>query len=154
MTLQPRLYNRCPVFCVFPGVGKTTLAKLKPEGVVEIHRPDLRGSSAYIELIEAARDSDKAVLVPSYPWLIDALQSAGIPTALVYPTKALKAHYLDRYRAMGSSVEYITGMERAFESAIDQLTRRTQGTRHIQLDGPDQYLSDVDFFKVFDRAVL
>jgi hypothetical protein len=134
------------VVCGFPGVGKTKAAELlgwqdsdssQFSWICEGERhPEFPGN--YVAHLQ---ESEGVVLASTHDIVRDALAEAEIPFILVYPSRYLKDTYLERYRARGSSEDFIMLLDKFWDEWIDEMASETRCEHRIVLKN-GEYLSD------------
>lgn len=156
------------VIAAFAGTGKTTLAKLYPQKVVDfvampfkyymddeensdfegeknkanpnlVMRPDWPEN--YFEAISNALCNNKILLIPSDWQVLIHLHVEGIPYYLCHPQRDAKEVYRKRYINRGNSEEFLKIFIDGWDCFMNMLEVDMHGQRIIMQ--PDQFLSDV-----------
>jgi hypothetical protein len=137
----------------FPGVGKTHAHQNVPglhivdsdsskyswldDGV--LRNPNFPGN--YIRRIRGLIGVVDVVLVSSHKEVRDALVANHIPFVLVYPQRALKQQYLERFRQRGSNEAFVKLLDDKWDEFLDDVQEQ-DNCEHVEL-GRDRFLSDV-----------
>ena len=153
------------IIAAFSGVGKTSLAKLYPDKVIDftcmrykynldINETVTEASKAnpdyeyifgwekgYVKAIKQNLCDGKIILIPSDYKVLELLENENIPYILCYPQRDAKDVYHKRYIERGNTENFIDIFIGCWDKFIDALEENSYG-RHIVLE-PDQYLSDV-----------
>jgi len=153
------------IIAAFAGTGKTTLASLYPQKVVdficmpykyyldknEVDDEACKANSDYVlhndwpynyvQAIKQNLDNDKILLIPPDIYVLLLLRGEGLPYTICYPEKEAKEIYRNRFIARGNTEEFIDIFIGGWDKFIDSLENDRYG-KHIILEA-DQYLSDV-----------
>ena len=130
----------------FPGVGKTTAAKVfnySDSDSTQFSRwknqrhPDWPGN--YIRHIQ---DLSGIVFISTHPEVRSALVKEQIPYLLVYPERDCKAVYLERFKNRGSPEAFITLLDDFWDEWITALDEDSYAFARIVLQSTD-YVSEV-----------
>lgn len=140
------------IISAFPGTGKTTALAMFPQLSIKdsdsslfswsspgVRHPDFPNN--YIEHIKSLIGEVDFILVSSHKQVRDALTEAGIDYFLVYPDKASREEYLQRYTDRGNDKKFIDMMDVNFEKFVDEC-KAQQDCAHVQLK-PGMYLSEL-----------
>ena len=130
----------------FPGIGKSTLVKnLVDFEVVDLDsvafRQDEKWPNIYIEEIIQSVSQNDAVLISTYPEVIEALVERGFPVTVVYPSADQKDVYQRNYLDRAKNIIAAQGLVDGFDNNLEGI-KSVGGCRQIQLE-PGQYLSDI-----------
>lgn len=121
----------------FPGVGKSFLFFNQDADITildsdsskfswireGVRNPDF--PTNYIQHIKAHLGKVDYLFVSSHEVVRDALKENDIPYTLVYPAMELKMEYLARYRDRGSSWEFVSFIDKNWETFIADIERET-----------------------------
>jgi len=153
------------IIAAFAGVGKTKLAELYPQKVVDFccmpykyvldeDEPFTEENKAnlslefifgwqknYVKAIKQNMSNDKILLIPSDFIVLALLKKEGIPYILCYPKRDAKEVYHKRFLNRGNSENFIDIFIGGWDKFMDALENDCYG-RHIVLE-PNQFLSDV-----------
>ena len=148
----------------FSGIGKTTLATLYPQSVVDFvcmpykYKVDdnevfTKASKAsfdyefifgwevnYVKAIKENMSNNKILLIPSDFRVLSLLENEDIQYILCYPKREAKEIYHKRYIERGNTQYFIDIFIGRWDDFLDNLENDSYG-RHIILE-PDQSLSD------------
>lgn len=138
------------VISAFPGTGKSYFFQ-KFKDKVEIHDSDSSTFDKdnfpenYLEHIKALMTTDKkTILVSSHEEVRNALVENGIKFYLIYPDKALKDEYIERYKERGSDESFIKMMEDKFEEFVDSCDSMDNELVHkIKITEPNTFITDI-----------
>lgn len=136
----------------FPGVGKSTLFE-KNEGALisdsdsslfswvepGVRHPDFPNN--YIDHIKNNIGKMDFIFVSSHDVVREALNKEGIEYTLVYPSKDIKAEYIQRYIDRGNNEKFVELLQSNYELFIDGIEKETH-PKLVSLKA-GQYLSDV-----------
>jgi hypothetical protein len=81
------------------------------------------------------------ILVSSHAEVRDALVDHGHDFTLVYPRRALKDEYMQRFRDRGNPEAFVNLIGGKWDEFLDQLVAQESAT-HVEL-GAGQYISDI-----------
>jgi len=154
------------IIAAYAGTGKTTLAALYPEKVIDLvcmpykylfgqdnecneaskANPDNiiqdDWPSNYVHAIKRALDDDdKIILIPTDLLILSLLKSEKLPYTIVYPQRDAKKIYRERFLKRGNTKEFIDIFIGRWDRFLDCLEKDTYGF-HIVLQ-PNQFLGDV-----------
>lgn len=148
----------------FPGVGKSVLTSKgesfdgikfidsdsstyswypNPNHPNRIRNPDFPDN--YIKHIKDFMDhSNYIIFVSTHSSVLDALEKAKIPVALVYPKNRTQINeYIERYKKRGSPEQFINNIKTNWGVFLECLRKRTSHLfTHYRLDD-GQYLADI-----------
>lgn len=153
------------IVAAYSGTGKTTLAKLYPQMVIDFvcmpYKYQLNKSNKYNESCKANPNNilqyewpfnyfdaikqnlndDKIILIPSDLYILSLLSIEKIPYTLCYPQRNAKEIYLRRFIERGNSEKFIEIFIDGWDEFLDILEKDQYG-KHITMR-PNQFLSDV-----------
>ena len=160
------------IMAAFAGTGKTTLASLYPQTVIDFFcmpykyylddndgknhesnkaKPDYvlqdDWPDNYVDAIKQNLNLNKILLIPSDWRVLSMLRNVKIQYTLCYPKRSAKEVYEKRFIDRGNSEYFLDIFIGRWDSFFDALEKDKYG-RHIILE-PDQYLSDVIDVKAF-----
>jgi hypothetical protein len=152
------------IIAAYAGTGKTTMAKLYPQSVVdfvcmpykyELEWDDRCGEDGkanpdnilredwpynYVSAVKLAVNEGKLLLIPSDLFVLALLERENIPYTLCYPQRSAKEVYRRRFIDRGNTEEFIEIFIDGWDQRIAALEQDTCGC-HLVLR-PDQFLSD------------
>jgi hypothetical protein len=158
------------VIAAYAGTGKTTLAAMYPDIVVDFvcmpykyclspdgdcseagkANPDniMRGNwpQNYVEAIKSVMDTGKALLIPSDIRVLKLLRQDGIAYTLCYPQRDAKDIYRQRFIERGNTEDFLAIFIDGWDLFMECL-EAIGAERRIVLK-PHQFLSDVIDFGV------
>jgi len=129
----------------FPGVGKSYFCN-RVNGLLILDSDSSKFSQLpdfpqnYVRHIEENIGKADAILVSTHQVVRDALRERGIHYVLVYPDRSQKEAYLERYRNRGSSDDFISMLEREWDTFIDSIEQEMFPIKIKLKDS--EYLSD------------
>lgn len=129
----------------FPGIGKSEYVRCTQARVCDSDSSGFDKNNFplnYIEHILARRWTHDTILVSSHAEVRQALCDHHIHYTLVYPQLELKEAFLERYRRRGSPDSFVSMMDTNWNSFVTGCIEQS-GCKHVTIDRPDQYLSDV-----------
>jgi hypothetical protein len=139
----------------FPGVGKSAFFNTQENLGLKIldsdssefswSSPGVRHPefpSNYIEHIKNNLALSDIIMVSTHKDVLDGLAAADIDAVLVYPERALKEEYLQRYRDRGSNGKFVELISNNWDNFIDGLEGDIRFSQHVVLK-TDQYMKDV-----------
>jgi len=153
------------IIAAHAGTGKTHFASLYPELTIDLvcmpykyilpkEKPFSESSKAnpenilnpdwpnnYISVIKENLESDKILLIPPDPLILDLLKNEKLHYFLCYPQRDAKEIYRERYIKRGNSDEFIDIFIGGWDKFMDYFEKDSYG-QHIVLK-PDRFLSDV-----------
>ena len=153
------------IIAAFAGTGKTTLASLYPQTIIDfICMPykyaldqDCKSNEAskanpdhilnydwpfnYVEAIKHNLSNGKILLIPSDKIVLLLLQNKGLQYTLCYPERNAKKIYQKRFLDRGNANDFIDIFIGRWDMFIDSLEQDSYGN-HIVLK-PNEFLSDV-----------
>lgn len=135
------------VIAGFPGIGKSEFVKDFPDlDVLDLDsaifsKDKNNWPDNYIEKIIESTDQQDAILISSYPEVINALLERGVPVTVVYPSTEQKQEYQTRYLERAKNKDAAQGLVNGFDQNLEGLKSIT-GCKHVVLN-EGQYLSDV-----------
>jgi len=153
------------IIAAFAGTGKTTLAALYPQAVIDFvcmpykyeldeNCENIEASKAnpeyvlrynwpfnYVEAIKKTLSDGKILLIPSEGIVLSILRNEGLQYTLCYPQKNAKKIYHKRFLDRGNTKDFIDIFIGRWDYFIDSLKHDPYG-KHIVLK-PNQFLSDV-----------
>ena len=154
------------IIAAHAGTGKTTLAKIHPDKVVDftagsykyLPNPAFENLDPeeikahpnsclnweypgnYVEAIKQAMGDGRVFVIPSCSMVRRLLRSEGIPYILCYPQRNAKEVYRKRYIDRGNTSDFLDVFIGGWDSFIDRLEEDDYG-EHIVLK-PHEYLID------------
>lgn len=148
------------IVSAFAGVGKTTLAQMYKEDVIDLESGNFKwlendGTEAskgsrriqnpkypinYLEAIKKANSQYKVVLISQHDVIRKCLDAVKLDYIVVYPEISMKEEFIERYKARGNNDNFINLITSKWESWINDLNS-IQNHQKIVL-GKGQYLSD------------
>jgi len=153
------------IIAAFAGTGKTVLAKLYPQKVIDFGcmpykynldeneefaeadkaNPGLDfifgWEESYVQAVKKNMSGGKILLIPSDHRVLSLLENESIPYILCYPKRNAKLVYLKRFLERGNTKYFIDIFIGSWNIFIDILENDHYG-RHVVLE-PEQFLSDV-----------
>ena len=153
------------IIAAHAGTGKTTLARMFPEKIIDFvcmpykyylpenneydesmkANPDLVMRDFwvfdYVDAIKEELKHGKTLLIPPALNVLLHLEMERVPYLLCYPKREAKEVYRQRYIARGNSEEFLSIFIDGWDKFIDAMEADTYG-QHIILE-PHQFLSDV-----------
>jgi hypothetical protein len=158
------------------GTGKTTLAKLYPDWVIDFvampykyhlhHSENAEPEKSkagysifdiqedwpknYVEAIKQTINCGKIILIPSDSGVLSLLNQENIPYILCYPTRESKEAYRQRYMDRGNTDEFLSIFIDGWDMFLDRLEGSHYGNKIVMQ--PHQYLSDVLDIKSIVRS--
>jgi len=153
------------IIAAHAGTGKTTLARMFPEKIVDFvcmpykyylsedceydeankANPDLEMHEDwpynYVDAIIEAHKDGKTLLIPPVWSVLIHLEMEKLPYILCYPRRDAKEIYRQRYIERGNSEEFLSIFIGSWDRFIDAFEADTYG-QHIVLESY-QFLSDV-----------
>lgn len=127
------------VICGFPGIGKT---RARSEKTIDM---DLQGipQDYQVDAIREKVAEGYIVMVASWAFLRRALWKAGIEYAVVYPSRNIRAEYLERManRKGGTSSKHMQKLASQFKNMV-RSCQSDPSPYHICLNSIDENLAD------------
>ena len=164
-TLGPVGGDQYMIIAAFAGTGKTTLAKLYPQVVIDfvcmpykylLEETDEYSEASkanpdyilqndwpcnYVQAIKETLSDNKILLIPTDFFVLSQLAEEGIQYTLCYPQRNAKEVYQKRYIDRSNTKEFLDIFICHWDKYIDSLENDKYG-HHIVLS-PHQFLSDV-----------
>ena len=163
------------IIAAFAGTGKTTLAALYPQSIVDFvcmpykYLLEQDGSYTeaskadpsfilhddwplnYLHAIKQNLNGGKILLIPPDLHVLSLLSSEGLEYTLCYPHRNAKEIYRKRFFDRGNTEDFLDIFIGKWDRFLDCLERDQYG-RHIVLQA-NQFLSDVVVLPHFDQTV-
>lgn len=148
------------IVSAFAGVGKTTLAQMYKEDVIDLESgnfkwldnegtENLKGNKKilnpkypinYLEAIKKANSQYKVVLISQHDVIRKCLDAVKLDYIVVYPEIGLKEEFIERYRLRDNNDNFINLISSKWENWISDLNL-IQNHKKIVIN-KGQYLSD------------
>ena len=148
------------IVSAFAGVGKTTLAQMYNEDVIDLESGNFKwlendgteeskGSRKvpnpnypinYLEAIKKANTEYKVVLISQHDVIRKCLDAVKLDYVIIYPDISMKEEFIERYKARGNNNDFINLITSKWESWISNLNLVQNHQKIILNRG--QYLSD------------
>lgn len=148
------------IVSAFAGVGKTTLAQMYKEDVIDLESGNFKwlendGTEEskgnrkiqnpkypinYLEAIKKANSQYKVVLISQHDVIRKCLDAVKLDYVVVYPEMSMKEEFIERYKARGNNEGFINLITSKWESWISNLNLIHNHKKIIL--GKGQYLSD------------
>lgn len=148
------------IVSAFAGVGKTTLAQMYKEDVIDLESgnfkwldndgtENLKGNKKipnpkypinYLEAIKKANSQYKVVLISQHDVIRKCLDAVKLDYIVVYPEIGLKEEFIERYKLRGNNDNFINLISSKWENWISDLNL-IQNHKKIVIN-KGQYLSD------------
>ena len=93
----------------------------------------------YIRHIKCNLYDKDIIFVSSHKQVREALEREGLDYAIVYPSKKLKFHLLERYEKRGSSKEFVKLMLDNFDNFVDQIEEETFPVL-VKINEPNEFI--------------
>lgn len=148
----------------FPAVGKTHFTKKFEsefsisDADVPLNSRDKNFNRKYVSFIKKMCRSDINYIFTSVDGdLIDRIKSddffKDVPKYIIYPSRELKADYIERFRDRGNNQEYVSYMSDNWDAIIDKIESETEDNRFIpfELKSKNDYIEL--FMSIFDIKV-
>lgn len=111
------------IICGFPGVGKSTMAKLSKWVDLE-STPFKKQWLLYAEVAKHMSDSGYTVMVSTHEELLEALEQIEARYTVVIPPITDKGIYLKRYDMRGNNYEFIRLLDENWERWISAILKK------------------------------
>jgi len=162
------------IIAAFAGTGKTTLAALYPQTVVDFVCMPYKylleqgvsyteASKAdpslilhddwplnYVHAIKQNLSGGKILLIPPDCYVLSFLMNEGLDYTLCYPQRSAKEIYRKRFLDRGNTEEFLDIFIGKWDSFLDSIEMYQYG-RHIVLQ-PNQFLGDVIDIAYFEQS--
>lgn len=149
------------IVSAFAGVGKTTLAQMYKEDVIDLesgnykwiengNTESTKGDNTriqnprypinYLEAIKKANSEYKVVLISQHEVIRKCLDAVKLDYLLVYPDISLKEEFIDRYKSRGNNNNFVNLITNNWNRWIVDLNQIQNHAKIVLKSG--QYLSD------------
>ena len=127
----------------FPGIGKSYLCKIggdKIEDVSHIRFNSEFFPEFYVDHIMSLLGKREIILISSHRDVLIELERVGIDYILVHPSRKSKNEYINRYKSMNLSSQFINTFDSKWESYLRDIESACPSKRIVLKSG--EYLKD------------